>query len=128
MALTQYTLACHKRADGASDLVPGCASGEAGDVPGVDYCYAAVRVDVLTYHDDADNAVIVGGGALTTAVPPETGPMVDIALVVPPLLGGIAPTDAIAPVPPPTMTDVATSGSTWTTWATSAARSIAVGA
>ena len=100
----QYTLACHKRADGASDPVPGCALGGAGDVPGVDYCYAAVRVDVLTYHDDADDVIVVGGGASSTAVPPETGPTVDVASVVPPSPGGITPTDAVAPVPPPTTT------------------------
>ena len=94
----------------------------------MDYCYVAVRVDVLTYHDDADDAVVVRGGVSTTAVPLETGPTVDVAPVVPPLPGGMVPTDAVAPVLPPTTTDVATSGSTWTTWATSAARLIAVGA
>jgi hypothetical protein len=78
----------------------------------VDYCYAAVRVDVLTYHDNADNAVVVGGGASMTAVPPETGPAVNVAPVVPPSPGGIALTDAVAPVPPPTTMDVATSGLT----------------
>ena len=51
-------------------------------MPGVDYCYDAVRVDVLTYHEDADDVVVVGGGASTTAVPPETGPTVNIAPVV----------------------------------------------
>ena len=64
-AVTQYTGACYKRSDGGTERIPGCRAGGMGDVPGADYCYAKVMLD-LTYHnpppphDDTD--VVVDGG------------------------------------------------------------------
>jgi hypothetical protein len=48
----------------SADAPGGAAEGArgAGDVPGADYCYAAVRVDMMTYHN-GDGATVGGTGA-----------------------------------------------------------------
>ncbi|KAL3765643.1 hypothetical protein ACHAW5_000326 [Stephanodiscus triporus] len=76
--VTQYTSACFKRVDGSSVRVPGCEVGGAGDVPGADYCYAMVRMD-LTYHDDDGTTSTSGPEAdeVATTTPPPTPTTVD---------------------------------------------------
>jgi hypothetical protein len=77
--VTQYTGACYKRSDGSNEQIPGCSRGGSGDIPGADYCYAKVLLD-LSYHHPPDDDNVVGNGGEgneTSTTTPSPTPTTD---------------------------------------------------
>lgn len=76
VGVTQYTGACYKRSDGSTEQIPGCSVGGAEDIPGADYCYAKVMLDLSYYHppDDGVDGGDGNGGTLPTTTTTTTTP------------------------------------------------------
>jgi hypothetical protein len=62
VGVTQYTGACYKRSDGSTEQIPGCSVGGIGDIPGADYCYTKVLLDLYYHPPPTDDDVVGDGG------------------------------------------------------------------